>query len=118
MTKVILAEDDATMVSLLQTLLKLEGFQVLTAETRPQEVLKAVQREHPDVLLLDVHLADGSGLDVVRQIRAHSSNGPRVIMISGSDVREQCLSAGADAFLLKPFMPDDLIQTIRRLTKS
>lgn len=91
---------------------------MLTAETKPQEVLKAVQQEHPDVLLLDVHLSGGSGLDVVRQIRAHSSNGPRVVMISGMDVREQCLSAGADAFLLKPFMPDDLIRTIRRLTES
>lgn len=116
MKKVILAEDDVIMVSLLKTLLSMEGFQVLATETKPQQILQAVHENRPDVILLDVHLAGGSGLDVVRELRARSSNGPRVIMISGMDMREQCLKAGADAFLLKPFMPDDLINTIRRLT--
>ncbi|MFO3796505.1 MAG: response regulator transcription factor [Anaerolineales bacterium] len=116
MKKVILAEDDEIIASLLKTLLSMEGFQVFAAETRPQQILQAVHENRPDVLLLDVHLTGGSGLDVVRELRAQSSNEPRVIMISGMDMREQCLQAGADAFLLKPFMPDDLLNTIRRLT--
>lgn len=116
MKTVILAEDDTLMVSLLRTLLSMEGFQVLATETKPQQILQAVYENRPDVILLDVHLTGGSGLDVVRELRARSSNGPRVIMISGMDMREQCLKAGADAFLLKPFMPDDLIKTIRQLT--
>jgi DNA-binding response OmpR family regulator len=115
MTKVLLAEDDATMILLLKTLLEMEGFQVTGAETRPEAIVQTVQEERPDVLVLDVHLSGGSGLDVLRQLRAHPTNGLRIVMISGMDLREASLQAGADAFLLKPFMPDDLIATIRRL---
>lgn len=108
-----LAEDDAMMVSLLKTLLGLEGFQTVTlAET--DDLLAALERETPDVLMLDVHLAQGNGLDFLRRLRADSRFQTLVVlMASGMDLREQCLAAGANIFLLKPFMPDDLIQAIR-----
>jgi CheY-like chemotaxis protein len=113
MTKVMLAEDDPTMVSLLKTLLRLEGLD--SVELSPDEdVLNAVARENPSVLMLDVHLAQGNGLDFLREMRAD----PRfsklyVLMASGMDLRDECLAAGANAFLLKPFMPDVLISAIK-----
>jgi len=51
MTKVLLAEDDATMILLLKTLLEMEGFQVTGAETRPEAIVQTVQEERPDVLV-------------------------------------------------------------------
>lgn len=113
MPKIMLAEDDTMMVSLLKTLLGLEGFQTVTLK-ETEDLLTALERETPEVLMLDVHLTQGNGLDFLRRLRAD----PRfqklvVLMASGMDLREQCLAAGANIFLLKPFMPDDLIQAIR-----
>ena len=66
--KVLLAEDDVTMVSLLTTLLKMEGFDVVALQA-DADVPAAVREENPDVLLLDVHLLHQSGLDILDTIR-------------------------------------------------
>jgi DNA-binding response OmpR family regulator len=62
--KILLAEDDVTMVSLLKTLLKMEGFQVIVLDANA-DVPAAVRREHPDVVLLDVHLSHQNGLEIL-----------------------------------------------------
>jgi DNA-binding response OmpR family regulator len=114
--KIMVVEDDAAMQSLLRTLLEIEGFQVLVAPDRKQleDIVQAIHDAQPDILLLDVHLRNISGLDVVRGVRADAdTRGARVIMSSGMDVKERCLEAGADDFLLKPYMPDDLINKLR-----
>lgn len=118
MPRILLAEDDSTMVGLLTTLLTLDGFDV-TALDPDADVAQAVVRERPDLLVLDFLLANQSGLDVLDAIR--SSEGDtrlRVIMISGLNVREECMLHGADNFLLKPFMPDDLLTLLRASTES
>jgi DNA-binding response OmpR family regulator len=118
MSKIMLAEDDATMLGLLKTLMQMEGFKVATL-AQDEDVLQAVERESPDALLMDVHLPQGSGLDFVRQIRADSRfNGLLILMASGMDLHYECLNAGADQFLLKPFMPDTLIDSVRSLLNS
>jgi DNA-binding response OmpR family regulator len=113
MPKVLLAEDDHTMVSLLKTLLKMEGFEVVALDVN-SDVPAAVQREKPDVLLMDVHLGKQSGMDIVRSIRSDPTlAGVRIVMTSGMNVKDECLRSGANHFLLKPFMPDDLIKVLR-----
>ena len=112
--KILLAEDDATMVSLLKTLLKMEGFDVLALQP-DDDIPAAVLRENPDVLLLDVHLSRQSGLDILDVLRRTKSTADtRVIMSSGADVREECLRRGANGFLMKPYMPDDLIMILKQ----
>ncbi len=114
MPKILLAEDDFTMVTLLKALLNMEGYQVENLLERKEDPLDAIRIEKPDVLLLDVHLGDRNGVELIRQIR-HSPDlkNLRVVMTSGIDKTEECLAAGADDFLLKPFMPEELIQKIR-----
>ena len=113
MVKVLLAEDDATMVSLLKTLLNMEGFDVVALDATA-DVAAAVQREKPDALFMDVHLGDQSGMKILESIRKnHDTANVRVIMTSGMNVKEECLRRGANAFLLKPFMPDDLLSVLR-----
>jgi DNA-binding response OmpR family regulator len=113
--KVLLIEDDRTMRTILKTLLELEHFTVSSWSGQPyDDIVTQIRSEKPDVLLLDVHLRTLSGLDILRQVR----NDPelriiRVLMTSGMDLKDQCLEAGADGFLLKPYMPDELIQLIR-----
>lgn len=114
MAKVLLAEDDKTMVSLLMTLLTMEGFEVLGLDV-DADVPAAVQREKPDALFMDVHLGEQSGMQILQEIRSNKDlENVRVVMTSGLDVRDQCIRSGANAFLLKPFMPDDLIRVLRQ----
>jgi two-component system phosphate regulon response regulator PhoB len=117
MTKVLLAEDDVTMLSLLKTLLKMEGFQVVALDA-DEDIPKAVQREHPDVLLLDVHLSGQNGLQILDKLRQNpDAASVRVVMTSGLNLKEDCLAHGADDFLLKPYMPDELISVLKRNLK-
>jgi DNA-binding response OmpR family regulator len=88
MAKVLLAEDDPTMLSLLQTLLKMEGFEVL-ALNHDSDVRAAVQLEKPDVLLMDVHLGQQSGMEILETIRKdHDLAQLRIVMTSGLNVKE------------------------------
>jgi CheY-like chemotaxis protein len=113
MAKILLAEDDATMVSLLKTLLKMEGYDVVALDVN-SDVAAAVQRERPHALFMDVHLGGQSGMKILEKIRKNPDvDHVRVVMTSGLNMQEECLSRGANAFLLKPFMPDDLINALK-----
>lgn len=113
MARVLLAEDDATMVSLLTTLLKMEGFDVFALDAS-MDVAAEVEKQKPDALFMDVHLGGQSGMNILEKIRKNKkNNGVRIVMTSGMNMRDECMTRGADAFLLKPFMPDDLINALR-----
>ncbi len=114
MLKLMLIEDDPTMVSLLTTLLTMEGMTVQApSDHQIAGLLSAINKEHPQVALVDVNLSFGSGLDLVREIRQHPGNRDvRILMFSGLDRKRECLQAGADGFIQKPFMPDELLKLI------
>ncbi len=115
MPKVLLAEDDTIMVSLLKTLLKMEGYTVVAVDA-DADVPAAVRAEAPDLLLLDVHLSRQDGLAILDQLRAEADTRLlAVVMSSGMNLREECLRRGASEFLLKPYMPDDLVSTLRKV---
>ena len=114
MSKVLLAEDDYTMVSLLKTLLKMEGFDVVALSSE-DNVPDVILREKPDVVFMDVHLGKQSGMDIMESIRKNpETSSLRVVMTSGLNVRDECLRRGANYFLLKPFMPDDLLSVLKQ----
>jgi DNA-binding NtrC family response regulator len=116
--KILLAEDDATMVSLLKTLLSMEGYDVV-ALASDADIPAAVRSESPDVLLLDVYLSDQSGLDVLERLQgAEDTSRVRVVMSSGANVKEECMSRGAFGFLPKPYMPDDLVAILKQAVQS
>lgn len=116
--KILLAEDDVTMLSLLNTLLKMEGYEVVTLDA-DADVIAAVRSVNPDVLLMDVHLFSQSGLDVLQELRASADIGNvRVLMSSGANVREECMNHGADGFLMKPYMPDDLFRLLKQVISA
>jgi len=110
--KILLAEDDLTMRGLLSTLLEIESFDVLLSDARGDNIPELIKTAQPNFLLLDYHLRNVSGLDVLRAIKNISPR-PIILMTSGEDRRDQCLEAGADGFILKPYMPDELISWLR-----
>ncbi len=118
MPKVMLIEDDKTMLTLLSTLLKMEGFQIipLTTERSVDDFLVTLRREKPDAALVDVHLQHANGVELLGRVRQDPDlNSVRILMSSGLDMSVESKKAGADDFILKPYMPDELIQRIRRV---
>lgn len=114
MSKVLLAEDDRTMVSLLVTLLKMEGYEVVALDIH-SDVPSVVSKEKPEALLMDVHLGEQSGVDIVRAIRKDPANANvNIVMTSGLNKKEECIRSGANHFILKPFMPDDLLKLLKK----
>ena len=114
MPRIMLAEDDLTMVTLLKTLLGMEGYRVV-ALSMDDDIFESVRKEHPDLLLLDVHLPQANGLDVLDQVRGNDETKDlKVVMTSGLDLELECKNHGADDFLLKPYMPDDLLGILKR----
>jgi DNA-binding response OmpR family regulator len=111
-----LFEDDANMLSLLETLLQIEGYSVSTVkDTNLDNIMAALHREKPSLALIDVHLRALNGFDLLESIRTDSElKDMRVLMSSGLDLSTECIKKGANDFILKPFMPDELIYKIQR----
>lgn len=108
MAKVLIVDDDKTTVMLLKTLLELDGFEIETVGNGSQ-VRATATAFQPDIILMDYHLSDMEGIDVLKDLRA---SGPfmdtPVIMASGLDIEQEAMAAGANKFLVKPFEPDEL----------
>jgi CheY-like chemotaxis protein len=69
----------------------------------------------PQAVFMDVHLGEQSGLQILESIRSNRDTAHvRVVMTSGLNMKDECLRSGANAFLLKPFMPDDLISALKQ----
>lgn len=108
MPKILIVDDDRTTTNLLRTLLEMDGFEV-EISARGQMALEMAHEFKPDVFLVDYHLADMEGVDLVAQLRKDPmfANAP-IVMASGLDVQEEAMRAGSDRFLIKPFEPGQL----------
>ena len=115
MRHVLIVDDDRSTVRLLTMWLEMEGFQVSKA-SRGEPVLAMGHQDGVDAFVIDCYLPDTDGLELVRAIRADTVlAGKAVIVTSGRELAKEALSAGADAFLLKPFLPSDLSNRLAEL---
>lgn len=120
MPKVMLVEDDENLLSLLHMFLQIEGFEVVEINSNKEirdieNTLGLIRREHPDLLVMDVYLKEIDGFDLLRKLKGDANlHSVRVLMSSGIDFTYQCRQEGADGFLLKPYMPDELLDRIRK----
>ena len=121
MSKVMLIDDDIVVIDLLETLLQMEGFEVIT-NTKVKQIPDTIRNENPDILLMDVYLNasqnndEPDGLNILKVIRGESEfSETKVIMTSGINFQIDSEDLGADAFLHKPYMPEELISIIKQL---
>ena len=118
MPKVLIVDNDRTTVSLLKILFELDGYSVHIAGT-PEKVLEEVRQEAPDVVLMDVFLSGGDGLELLRGMRREPDLARvPVLMTSGMDLTDECFAAGAQGFLVKPYAPEQLTEALQGILSS
>ncbi len=116
--RVLVVDDDDVIRGLISMNFELEGFEVDSASDG-QEALEQVAAQRPDVITLDVMMPRLSGLEVADRLRADPATAPiRVVLVSAraqeADL-EQAETLGVDAYVTKPFEPDELIRVVRSL---
>ena len=117
MSKILIVEDDQAMTRLLQTLLALEGYESI-ATPRPEAVLSTLRRAKPNLMVMDLHLGLVNTLGILGELKSDPElKSTPVIIVSGLDAEEDCQRAGADAFMLKPYSPSRLLETIKKLVR-
>jgi len=118
--RILIVEDSATMRSLLATALTDLGTSVETTEAASGfEALRLLPREPFDLILTDINMPDINGLELLSFVKGNASyrDIPLIIVSTeGSERdREKGLGLGADAYLVKPFEPEDLRRVAKEL---
>jgi two-component system KDP operon response regulator KdpE len=110
---VLVVDDEPQILRGLRVILRSAGFQVAVAATK-REALDAVAVRPPDVMILDLVLPDGNGVEVCEEVRRWSTL-PIIVLSAIGDEREKvrALDAGADDYVTKPFGTDELTARIR-----
>ena len=121
MYKLLTIDDDHIMSSILMRIFTAEKYEVKQANTA-EDGYKACLKELPDIIILDVNLPDGTGLDLCRRIKET----PRVkhipvILLTGDatsiDNKVQGMENGAEDYVLKPFITDELVARVSGILK-
>ena len=116
---ILVVDDEADFLATYDRLLRRQGYRTITAGTL-RAALEALDGERPDLIIADLRLTDGDGLDVVRAARARLRP-PPVIVVTGfasAESRRQALDAGATAYLAKPFSASALTSLVRETLGS
>ena len=118
MQKVLVVDDQLDSARLLTILLKLDGYDAEWLDGSWRTLPDQIEARNPDLVVLDVRLPGVDGLDLVRQIRAHTNPAVArvpILLTSALDHRYEGEKAGASNFMLKPFTRETLIESIRQI---
>ncbi|NOX97358.1 MAG: response regulator [Nitrospirae bacterium] len=116
--KILVVDDEPDVLEVVKSRLKLYGFQVITAGDG-EEALRQVEREGPDLMLLDVNLPKKDGLEVLRILREDILHRhlPIIMLTAKGDIADKLagIEAGADDYITKPFDSTELIARTRMI---
>ncbi|MER7673688.1 response regulator transcription factor [Kitasatospora sp. NPDC096128] len=116
--RLLVVDDEPALRDALESSLAFEGYEVATA-TDGYEALESVERDKPDLVLLDIMMPRMDGLTAVRRMRSRGDTVP-VLMLTARDAvgdRVTGLDVGADDYLAKPFELDELLARVRALLR-
>ncbi|HEX2057748.1 MAG TPA: response regulator [Actinomycetota bacterium] len=115
--KVLVADDEPALRKLLKTNMELEGYETLEA-SNGAEVLECVERDNPDIILLDIMMPVMDGWEVMTALAANPEYEQKVILVSAKasdDAQLQGWELGADEYITKPFDLDSLLERVREV---
>jgi len=112
--RVLVVDDEPAIRRFLRASLSAQGYQVIEAQTS-HGALELFRRNTPDVVVLDLGLPDGDGLDVIRELREGGSAAPIIVLSSRTDEagKVRALDLGADDYVIKPFGVEEFLARLR-----
>ena len=115
--KILVVDDEASIRRILETRLKMAGYNVVTAEDG-EEAIELFNKTNPDIVILDVMMPKMDGYGVTREIR-RVSDIPIIILTALGDVSERItgLELGADDYVIKPFSPKELEARVKAVLR-
>ncbi len=118
--RILICDDDPAILRVLQVNLEVEGYETLLAH-HGEEALEVANREHPDLIILDIMMPRLDGYQTAERLKAaDDTKHIPVVFLSAkaqaSDI-EKGKTYGVEDYLTKPFDPDTLVETIERLLK-
>jgi PAS domain S-box-containing protein len=114
--KILIVDDEPDLLFISKRVLNLENYHVTTASNE-KECMEAIQRDKPDLLLLDVMLGDSNGVDICKTLKNDPANSSiYIILLSGSKIESENISegleTGADGYLIKPLKNRELLARV------
>jgi DNA-binding response OmpR family regulator len=115
MSKVLIAEDEASVRALIRTTLDSGGFEIFEVEDGGSAI-ETARRERPELIFLDWSMPGKSGIEVCRELRAgDNSEQTRIVMLTArrsDEDRRAAIEAGANDYITKPFSPLQLLDKV------
>jgi CheY-like chemotaxis protein len=119
--KILIADDEQTIIMIVKKVLETSGFEVLVAEDGVQ-ALELIFKEKPDLVLADLMMPKMSGYRLIETLRENveTKRLPVIILTAKAwkEDLEKGIRCGADAFITKPFDPFDLVERVKRILEE
>lgn len=116
--KVLVVDDDANVLLLVRANLEVDGYQVLEA-SEGEEALKIIEKDKPDLILLDVMMPKVDGWQVLKKLKGDSNLASIPVVMLTAKVHEdnqiKGWESGTDEYITKPFNPLSLVQIVKKL---
>jgi len=120
MARILVADDASFMRQMIREILESEGHEVVAEASDGIEAIDQFKNHHPDVVTMDIVMPRRSGIDAVKAILEFDPSA-RVVMCSAlgqETLVTEALQAGAHDFIVKPFKPDSVISTLKKVLEK
>ena len=119
--KILVTDDEANIVMMVETRLKKQGYAVITANSGAT-ALEQVKKDRPDLIILDVMMPPPNGFQVCRQLKDDEQykDIPIILLTAKSSESDQFwgMESGADAYVTKPYNPEELLSKVKDLLEK
>jgi two-component system chemotaxis response regulator CheY len=120
MKRVLIADDASFMRQMIRDIIEPEGYEVVGEASDGVEVVDKFRKLRPDLVMMDIVMPKRSGIDAVRTIKAEDANAT-IVMCSAlgqETLVMEAIQAGAKDFIVKPFKPDAVVQTLAKVIEK